>query len=85
MEALDIFKIVAEELAKLTPYPAAEFRPATRLTDDLGISSLELIELATALEQRFTVTIDDGAFADVTTIGGVVDAMSALVAHGRPA
>ena len=85
MEPPDLFTIVAELLADVTPYPAAEFAAATRLSEDLGLSSLELIELATAIEDRLGVAVDDSAFSTVKTIGDVVEATRTLVAQGRPA
>lgn len=85
MEPPELFSIVAELLSGVTPYPAAEFATATRLSEDLGLGSLELIELATAIEDRLGVTIDDGAFSSVKTIGDVVEAMRTLIAQGRPA
>ncbi len=85
MEPPELFSIVAELLADVTPYPAAEFAPTTRLSEDLGLSSLELIELATAIEDRLGITVDDSAFSTVKTIGDVVEATRTLVAQGTPA
>jgi len=85
VEPSELFTIVATLLADLTPYPAAEFAPTTRLSEDLGLGSLELIELATAIEDRLGVTVDESAFSTVKTIGDVVEATRTLVAQGKPA
>jgi long-chain acyl-CoA synthetase len=39
--------------------------------DELGLSSLERIELMTALEQQFDTTIDESAFSSARTIGDI--------------
>jgi long-chain acyl-CoA synthetase len=45
--------------------------------DEIGLSSLERVELLMALEERFGVTVDEGAFAAART----VDDLRALVDH----
>jgi long-chain acyl-CoA synthetase len=47
--------------------------------DELGLSSLERIELMTALEEQFDTTIDETAFSNARTVGD----LEALV-QGRP-
>jgi acyl carrier protein len=43
--------------------------PDAHFADDLGVDSLDLVELVEALEQEFEVTIDDEELADIATIG----------------
>ena len=45
--------------------------------DELGLSSLERIELMTALEEQFDTTIDEAAFSSAGTVGD----LDALVRH----
>ena len=47
--------------------PGRELRPETTI-EELGLSSLERIELMMALEERFQVTVDEGSFAAAETI-----------------
>jgi long-chain acyl-CoA synthetase len=56
----------------------AEVTDATTM-DELGLSSLERVELLMALEDRFQTTLDEGAFADVRTVGD----LDALVERSR--
>ncbi len=42
---------------------------ATRLSEDIGLDSLGLVELQSALEQQFAVEIPDDAWQQVRTIG----------------
>ena len=47
--------------------PGRTLEPATTI-DELGLSSLERVELMMALEEAFQVTVDEGAFAASTSI-----------------
>jgi long-chain acyl-CoA synthetase len=52
----------------------ARFAPGRQISetttiDELGLSSLERVELMMALEEAFQVTIDEGAFAGSRTVG----------------
>ena len=62
---------VRAELAELKVPGAAE---ATMETEwrDLDIDSLELVELVTALEDRFDVKIADGELKSITGVGDAV-------------
>lgn len=53
-----------------------ELSEATNLKD-LGADSFDLLELVTALEDEFELTMDDEAVEKVATIGEVVDAIEA--------
>ena len=48
--------------------------------DELGLSSLERIELMTALEEQFDITIDEGEFSSARTVGD----LKSLVQRGAP-
>jgi long-chain acyl-CoA synthetase len=47
--------------------------------DELGLSSLERVELLMAIEDRFQTSLDEGAFAEVKTVGD----LDALIARSR--
>jgi long-chain acyl-CoA synthetase len=44
---------------------------AATTIDELGLSSLERVELLMALEEQFEVTLDEAAFAKARTVGGL--------------
>ena len=48
--------------------PGRTVTPATTI-DELGLSSLERVELMLALEETFQVTVDEGSFAAARTVG----------------
>ena len=44
---------------------------SAKLDDDLNLSSIDRIELLTALEQRYQVELDESRFSEATTVGDV--------------
>lgn len=44
-----------------------------KLMDDLGADSLDAVELNTALEEAFSITIPDEALAEFVTVQDIVD------------
>jgi len=57
-------------IQKYTPEPTVT--PGTAL-EELGLSSLEQVELMIELEQRFNVTVDEAAFREARCVGDLVD------------
>ena len=45
----------------------------TRIVDDLGADSLDIVELIMALEEAFDIEIPDADAEKVVTVGDVVD------------
>lgn len=43
--------------------------------EDLGADSFDLLELVTALEDEFGLTLDDDSLASIVTVGDAVDAI----------
>lgn len=81
MEKQKTLELVIELLGGACSYPVDRMQPTTRLREDLGIGSLELLEVALALEERLGVPMPEGELtADVKTIGDLVDK-----AHGHVA
>jgi acyl carrier protein len=75
---------VRKLIEQLAPVQGVEISPSTELGVDLGYESLRLMELATALEDRFEldeITEDDAAEAE--TVGEVEDLVVRLVDERR--
>lgn len=51
----------------------------TRLMDDLGLSSLEVIEIVTAFEDAFGIEVPDRVIPTLTTVGSIVDYLEETV------
>jgi acyl carrier protein len=52
---------------------------------DLDIDSLDLVELVTALEDRFSIKIADGELKEISGVGDAVRLVSRLVGAGAVA
>lgn len=75
-QVVDILReVVADQLA----VDPENVSPSTRLTEDLGIDSLEMLQLTCAVEYRFQISFEDGDFADVKTVGDAASRVAALV------
>jgi long-chain acyl-CoA synthetase len=73
---------LGELVARITGLPAARLRPEAQLDADLNLSSMDRVELMSALEDRYQVELDESSFARVTTLGEL-DRL--LAAASRPA
>ena len=69
-----IKELIAEELGA----DAATITAETSFKDDLHADSLDLFELAMALEEEFSVEIPSEDLTQITTVG---DAMNYLTEH----
>ena len=59
-------------LAEYTSVPAAGIREDSRLGGDLGLSSLDLLNLLARYEEEFGITADDRNLPDLQTVGDVL-------------
>lgn len=65
-------------------WPESSLGPDARLFEDLGLDSLEVVELAVALEDEFSIEISNeaaGAWATVADVAQCVEARLAEVAQ----
>ncbi|WP_019949278.1 phosphopantetheine-binding protein [Hymenobacter aerophilus] len=53
--------------------PALVMRPGTRLQQDIGLDSIDLVELAINLEHRFHIEIADAEMEALRTVQDVLD------------
>lgn len=65
-----VIALVAENLE----VEEAELTEASRF-EELGADSFDLLELVTAMEDEFGLTMDDDSLADIATVGDVVSAI----------
>lgn len=78
-EILTRFAAVVQEISGV---PAADVKPEKSFTDDLDLDSLSMVEIATAAEDAFGVSIPDSALTDLKT---VADAVAYIAKAGVPA
>ncbi len=62
---------VAELIARITGRSAAAANPDAKLDSDLGLSSLDRVELISALEDRYQVDLSETRFSAARTVGDV--------------
>lgn len=60
---------LAELLTRITGRPAQNLTPNADLETGLGLSSLERVELLSALEDRYQIDLSESKFANTATIG----------------
>ena len=73
-------------LLSLTRRSREDLSDEHRLAEDLGLSSLERIDLLASLEDRYGIELNEGAFSNLSTIGQVrewVAGQAASTAPGR--
>ncbi len=64
-----IKKIIADTLSK----SETEITLEASLTEDLGADSLEVVELAMAMEEEFNIEIPDEDIEKIATVKDIVD------------
>ena len=62
-------KIIADTLSK----GEVEIKPESSLTEDLGADSLEIVELAMAMEEEFGIDIPDEDIEKIATVKDIID------------
>lgn len=68
-----VFEKIKEILAAQLDVDAEEMALDTKIADDLGADSLDVVELLMAIEDEFSVEIPDEEIEKLKTIGDVVE------------
>ena len=68
-----VFEKIKEILAAQLDVDAEEMSLDTKIADDLGADSLDVVELLMAIEDEFSVEIPDEEIEKLKTIGDVVE------------
>jgi acyl carrier protein len=71
MQSTEIEARVAEILTNRLGLAAGDIRPEARLVDDLGMDSLDAVELAIAVERQFHVGLSDEQVAKLATVADI--------------
>jgi len=56
-----------------------DIRPETRFADDLGIDSLDVVELIDNIEEEFGIVIVDEHAMEVKTVGDLAELVSSML------
>ena len=76
---------VAGVLAEMTGRGVSELRGDLRISEDLGLSSLEQVDLLARLEERYGIPLDEASIAENETIGALENRLRASSTTGRKA
>ncbi len=68
----EVRKFIVDELCELADLKPEEIKPEATL-EDLDIDSLDLVELAQIIEERYEVTLERDDFKDVTTVDAAIE------------
>ena len=79
MDKQQIFQDVQKVTCQILKVPTERVVPTARLIDDLNVDSLFITQLAMALEDEFSIEIDDANLPGLTTVQSVVDFVAAKV------
>lgn len=71
------FENVRDIIVETLGCDAEEVTLTASLTEDLGADSLASVELVMALEEATGVSIEDGALADLKTVGDIMNYLTA--------
>jgi len=75
-----VLDILAEQLG----VERTQLTREARLEEDLGADSLELVEIAMALDEQFHISLPDEAIERVSTVGDLLDVLSEFVGTPGP-
>ncbi len=68
-----VFDKIREILADQLDASVDEMTMDTRIAEDLGADSLDVVEMLMSVEDEFGIEIPDDAIEDLKTIGNVVE------------
>ena len=83
MEIPDLEAHVKQILTTRLGMAAAEITPDSRLVDDLGMDSLDAVELAIATERQFGLSISDEQVSKLVTVADIMKLVEQLSQEPR--
>jgi len=76
--------IVLDILVEQLGVEKSQLTHDARLEEDLGADSLELVEIAMALDEQFHISLPDEALERISTVGDIFDVLSEFVGKSQP-
>ena len=76
---------VAELIAKIAGRPTGNLEPDANLEDDVHLTSLERVDLLSALEDRYQIDLNETGFSAARTIGDIEKLIAGGSAGDKPA
>jgi len=75
----DIEKEVIEMLSKMTGFEPSEIKPNMIIAKDLGVDSLKVIEIATAIEKKYKVLVKEKQMTKIKTVNDSIKLIESLL------
>ncbi|OMG19728.1 acyl carrier protein [Actinomyces naeslundii] len=69
----DVLSVITQIVSEESGVDAEKITPSTTFTQDLDVDSLGLLTIATQVEERFGVALDDSLIPTLPTVGALVD------------
>ncbi|MBF0571383.1 MAG: acyl carrier protein [Candidatus Omnitrophica bacterium] len=66
-------------LSTMTGFEPDEIKPEMNIVKDLGVDSLKVIEIATAIEQKYKVVVKENEMAKIQTVGQAIKLVEKLL------
>ena len=77
--AENIEEVIRDTISKLSGIKPKEIDPNAHFVKDLGIDSINVVELTVALEKNFGMTIDDLVIGSMTTINSTIKTVLEII------
>ena len=74
-----IFEKICELIREQLPVDGKEISMDSRLVEDLGADSANVMMLIMDIESEYNITVDDSMLTDVRTVGDIVKYLEANV------
>ncbi|MDD6995687.1 MAG: acyl carrier protein [Candidatus Borkfalkiaceae bacterium] len=74
-----MFEKVRDMLAEALNIPADKITPESKITEELGADSLDMVELLSRLEDEEGVSIPEEDLDSLVTVGDVVNELSKII------
>lgn len=74
-----IFEKICELIREQLPVDGKEITMESRLVEDLGADSANVMMLIMDIEAEYNITVDDSMLTDVRTVGDIVKYLEANV------
>ena len=69
----DVLSVITQIVSEESGVDAEKITPSTTFSQDLDVDSLGLLTIATQVEERFGVALDDSLIPTLPTVGALVD------------
>ena len=74
-----VYDKLCEFLSNQLGIDPAEIRPESKVIDDLGADSLDLVEMLTEMESEYDIIITDEHARELTTVGEIAEFLEGLI------